>query len=141
MIYTVVKINNYKILSPTALQKTCGYIAAALEKSLGELALEDLLRSCEQNLAQMWCILSGSEIVGTIITEIIDYPNVSTLRIIALSGDYFSDWVELAYSELVKYSKEHKLKRLDLVGRPGWVKRLAPLGFKQAYTVVVKEIE
>lgn len=141
MFYQIVRIYNHKILASEALAKTTWFIQQGLDQSKGEEDLDSILRYVVEGTAQLWIVYNGSFVVGAYTTQVIDYPNLSTVRIITLAGDEFSQWIDLAYKELVQFAKSQNAKRLDLVGRKGWVKVLDRFGFKEAYTVVVKELE
>ena len=43
-------------------------------------------------------------------------------------------------SELMKYIKLNNLKRVEILGRSGWLKALNKVGFKKSYTALTKDI-
>lgn len=140
MIYFV-RVFNTKGLSPTRLLQVGKLLEKALEHNHGEVTLGDIYGLTEAGKMQLWVAHDGQNIFGAAVTEIIDYSQISIVRISLLAGDDFDSWIRSAYATFCEFAKEHQCTRLEAVGRRGWVKRLASLGFEEAYTTVIKEVK
>jgi len=74
------------------------------------------------------------------VTEIIDYPLVSALRIVLLAGQDMAVWQRDLLETLESFATLHGATRLEAYGRKGFIRALKPLGFELAYYAVMKEI-
>lgn len=59
------------------------------------------------------------------------------LHVYCLSGEGLDYWLEALYRFLKGVVKVHNLAGIALTGRPGWARKLRPLGFKVKYNVMV----
>jgi hypothetical protein len=87
----------------------------------------------------MQCLVIGEPICAVVVTEIADYPRKKVLRVVALGGEHFSEWVEEINRLLGEWAANIGAK-LESSGRDGWVKRLAPLGWTKACVTVERNI-
>lgn len=116
------------------------FIDSALKHSLGEVTTVQLLEMILAKKAQLWGIREGEEFVGACVTEVIQYPNARSLRITTLGGKKMASWTEQLGGVMDEYASTVTADRIEAVGRRGFTRRLAPLGFKPAYTIMVKEM-
>jgi len=78
--------------------------------------------------------------VGVATTQVVDFPRIAILRVVTLQGKNLNVWMEALLRVLEQFCREQGLQRIEVVGRRGWVRKLAGLGFREVYSVVVKEV-
>lgn len=122
------------------------FVIAALDHSENEITEDQLREKVVGKKAQLWAIsnpdtLNGNEnFVGAAVTEVMTYPNKRALRIVTLSGQKMSAWMEELDKIMQRFARFTKSSHIEAVGRHGFVRRLKPLGYKPTYTVLVKEV-
>jgi len=117
------------------------FVTSALEHSRGEITPPQILKKVSNSEAQLWGILQEDEFIGAAVTEVIAYPNLKALRITTLGGKGMRKWQTDLDDVLVRFAKFVGAKRIESVGRKGFVTALLPLNYKTAYVFMVKEIE
>lgn len=114
----------------------------ALDRSFGELTIQDIFSMLWHEKAQLWVVYDehSEVIIGAAVTEVVAYPQVKALRVILLGGDNMRSWQDLLDEFFGIYCDEHKLDRIEFAGREGFKHTLRNLGYVPAYTVLIKEI-
>ena len=79
-----------------------------------------------------------NEITSVIITEFIEYPQVTNLRVIFLSGDD-EDWA-YGMSVFEDFARINQCHDVEVLGRKGWERVLKSRGFKLNHITLSKEI-
>ena len=88
---------------------------------------------------KMQCFVINDPISGVVVTEIEPYPRKTVLRVVALGGEGFDEWVSEVDDMLVKWAVSMDMK-IESTGRKGWTRRLAPLGWKQSSVTVERVV-
>ena len=115
----------------------------AIKYAAGKYTIEDVKNDVMQNKSQVWIAYDG-EIMGAAITQVANYPQKDMLIVICLAGKSFELWDNKLVEELVLYAKRIKCKGIEFLGRSGWVKMAAHLGFKPIhylYELAIKDEE
>jgi len=112
----------------------------ALKYANGEMEVKDILRGFEEGRIQVWAVLENARIVGVATTQVVDFPRIAVLRVVTLQGKNLNAWMEALLRALEQFCREHGLQRIEVVGRRGWVRKLAGLNFREVYSIVVKEV-
>lgn len=115
-------------------------IYAALDTGQGESSPVDICRKALNNQAQIWVIQDEEGIKNVTVTEILQYSQHKTLHIITTTGDGWKEYKE-EHKELEKYAKDIGAVAIEMWGRKGWLRKLEPMGYKEAYTVMRMEIK
>jgi len=113
----------------------------ALKYAHGETSPEDMVKAFQEGRMQVWAVFDDAKLVGVATTEVVDYPRLAVLRVVTLQGSNLSVWASHLLEALLTFCKEQGLERIEVVGRRGWVRKLAPLGFREIYSVVAREVE
>jgi hypothetical protein len=79
-----------------------------------------------------------SEITSVVVTEFINYPQVTNLRVIFLSGDD-EDWA-YGMSVFEDFARINKCHDVEVLGRKGWERVLKDRGFKLNHITLSKRI-
>lgn len=62
------------------------------------------------------------------------------LTLVAIGGARMKEWLHKVDEVLCAVCREEDCSEMYLIGRPGWIKLLEPLGFETIHTVVSKKI-
>lgn len=90
---------------------------------------------------QLWAAFRDGRPVGAAATQVIDYGSgLSTVRVIALSGDDFGAWRGQIIDEFERFAQRVGAQTIECVGRRGWIRSLARYGFESKYAICVKEV-
>ena len=116
----------------------------ALERTIGEISLEDIKELLKEQRQQLWIIVDEQEreIIGAFTTEIYIYPNQKHLRghLWGTKKNTLKKWMDVWSEPVEKFCKENKISHIETAGRDGWTRALRNKGYKKYYTVLVKEI-
>ena len=108
------------------------HILAALEHAGETHSEHDVLDLLRRNQAQFWPADNSA-----MVTEIVGYPNGSHCRIWLAGGNY-DELRELERDRLIPWARSQGCRRIELVGRKGWARRLED--YREVATVLAKEI-
>ena len=125
-----------EMLAPLVMQ----YAQRALDHARGELTVDQVLYGVASGKYQLWLVAKVDGLLGQAVTELVQYPNVLVLRVVLLSGKEMPSWQTLLDEELSAFARREGATRMEAVGRRGLSRTLAPLGFKESYTVMTKEL-
>ena len=107
---------------------------------IGELGWTDVQERVRAGSAQVWVIQEDDVDVAACLTEMIDYPRISSLRVIAIGGEEMIRWQESLFQAMVEFCRENKLGRIEAVCRPGLEKIMKPLGFVKRFVCLMREV-
>ena len=99
------------------------HILKAFSRFPGEVSEEKIIQNLSEGLYTLWVAWKDGPI-GGLLTQIIEYSEFDSCRIVALGGKDFEDWREETDRVLDLYCKFHGLKRVEFAGRKGWLRRL-----------------
>lgn len=75
---------------------------------------------------------------GALVTEILAYPRQRVCNVFLGGGDL--DQIKAMVPSVEAWAKVQRCAAVTVMGRPGWVRALAPFGVKPLYTAIRKEI-
>jgi hypothetical protein len=143
------ELMDFVIAEPTS-QDSCKmmfsltpFLEPAVVESNGEMDLQDLFALILRDQAKVWLVFEfeSMKLRGVAVTQEIDYPHHANLRVMFLGGEDMTEWQEQLDAEFCEYCVKHGLTNVEVVGRKGFTRSLQPLGYKQAYTVLLKEVQ
>ena len=102
----------------------------------GRIEVEDFHTALTKREMQLW-IAYHSQIVATMITQIVPYPQKKILRIIAIAGDDMDQWLP-NLPQVEQWAASIGCSALECWGRKGWLRVLQD--WKCSYHVLTKEI-
>lgn len=145
----VIKGNNHppliSIVRPETVERAWGhcegFLAVAVDKSRGELSLHDAYVACLVGNMQLWMVYTGEpQFLGAAVTQLVEYPQFSAMRIVLLGGKRFDEWKEMLDVQLSDAARNLGCKRMEAFGRAGFVRSLQGLGYDKMYTAIGKEL-
>jgi len=107
------------------------HIDAALEYAKDTHEPKDILHGVQQGFFQFFPLEKSA-----IVTEIIDYPKITSCRFFLAGGDL----IELrdAERQVCEWAKTVGCRRVEIAGRPGWERALQ--GYDKAAVWLSKEL-
>ena len=116
------------------------FVGRALAFAQGEFLSEDIGNSLKNGNMQAWMVCEDKHVLGLFITEVIEYPRFTSLRVVTTTGTRFDSWSGVLDACLTKFAAEQGCSRIEATGRRGWVRKMADFGYIGAYTTVVKNL-
>lgn len=108
-------------------------LQSALTKSGGRHDIENVIRNLENGHAQVW-----ETEHSTVVTQVVDYDTYRSLNV-WLAGGEMDDIIELL-EEGEEWARMCGCSVLEVTGRRGWKRVLAPFGFREEAVVLTKDI-
>ena len=118
-------------------------VQKALDHSIGEFDKFDILRFLLTQEMQLWLAVDGEQIKGITVTQLIHFPRYKAMQVVLMAGkDAFNGWFREMMAAVETHARVMGAKKIQECGREGWerMERRLNLGFKKAYTVMVKEL-
>jgi hypothetical protein len=117
------------------------FIQDALEQTDGEETLKTILAGIANHERQLWLVKSGHEYIAAVVTMVIRHNSGTLIGEITLAAgrdyhlwDHFTDVVR-------EWFKERGCKKIQVIGRAGWIKKLKEKGFSQRYVILRSDID
>lgn len=111
-----------------------GWIAAALEHDGGHYSIEDVWREVLGGQAIFW---PGNK--SAVITQFWNFPRARACNIWLAGGD-MTELLDHMQPIIEDFARRAGCSEMMIAGRHGWVRAMAPYGYKQIFTVVQKAL-
>ena len=109
------------------------------EHSEGELETDDFLEHLMSGGMQLWIATEDKEIIMSMVTQVIAYPQKRILRIIAIAGKNFREGHDNFINMVEAFAIKRQCSSLELWGRKGWKKMLPE--WNSNYIVFTKDLK
>ena len=86
---------------------------------------------------QLW-ISWTNKVESAVLTQITDYPKFKVCRWFLAGGFNMKHWLDEMTNQVETWAKQNKCKRIELVGRKGWLKKLKD--YEAKHIVMTKEL-
>lgn len=102
--------------------------------------MEDIYNFCLDGTWLLWLhqVPETGEITSAAITEFIEYPQVTNLRVVLLSGDD-GDWLS-GMSIFERFARINQCAYVEIHGRKGWERVLKNGGYNLSHITLSKRI-
>lgn len=132
-------------LVPPSLLNTCldqvgPILLRAVQRTGGRWKIQHAIDKIESGEQQLWVSFEGQKIYGVVTTRIASYPAGPRLDIVYCAGDNLREWMADMLALLERWGRDNQCVGVELVGREGWVKMLAPFGYEKRYIVMEKSL-
>lgn len=104
-----------------------------------DYSVDDLYRDSVTGKADMFVIWNGKEVRAAFFVDFIPMRYGVLANAYALSGDGLNDWLHLIL-DLHEFCKSKGAKRMEIISREGWKKKLAEYGYEVKSIVYSKEL-
>ena len=114
----------------------------ACEESNGRFKINSIKDQIDSGVQVLWMLYDSDsdEILVSITTSVLNYPDRRLLAIMFCGADgldsYWLDHRDKIVPELVEWAKIQGCSGIEVSGREGWVKVLAPYGFEKTYVTL-----
>lgn len=115
------------------------WIERAVAYSRGRMTAGDVCAAATNADMQIWVARDGDEIAAVGITEIINYPTGLREVAVSVGGRDMAEWVPFL-DVIEQWARAHGCCRVDIRGREGWERVLAPRGYGKRYVVLEKDL-
>jgi hypothetical protein len=115
------------------------HIKRAIDLTGGELTSEDVYEALQKGYMFAWAIYTGPKVNAVLVLEPVQLRHFRICRIVVVSGENFEDWKHFE-GFIEHWARGMGCEYIDGLGRPGWVKMAAELGYKHQYTVMRKKV-
>jgi len=112
------------------------FIQRAMERG-GMGRFEDVQRDVLTTNAYLWLAIESGSVLAAAVTKVTDEPHYRLCTIVACGGHDWGRWGQLIEG-LEKYARAEGCSRMEIAGRPGWLRRLRD--YKLAKIVIRKEL-
>lgn len=116
------------------------FIKRALDHTFGEISASDIRDFCTRQEMQLWMITKGDRVYGAGATQIVVYPQMKVVRIVALAGTEFDQWMDRSHAAIEVWATENGCTAVECYVRKGFVPKLKEIGYKHRYSVVHKSL-
>ena len=103
-------------------------IQSALKLDAGRMTLDDIKEALDERKMQLWGLHDGI-LRAVMVTEIINYPQMRVVRIIAVGGRDMDMWLDKLIETIEQWGAEQGAQAMEFVGRLGWQKVLSQKGW------------
>ena len=115
------------------------HIEQSSRHSEGELTTSDFYVALIEEDMQLWvAVEDGDDIIATLITQIVHYPQKKVLRLIAVGGEKMERWLHFM-KDIEEFARLTHCSSMEVWGRKGWKKILTD--WKDSYVVYTKELD
>jgi hypothetical protein len=85
--------------------------------------LDDVYKAIMHRNFQLWIVLDEEHrLIAALITEILVYPQLRSMRIVFGAGARAKDWLPKLSELVFPWAKAHGCSYVEIEGRPGWQK-------------------
>ena len=116
------------------------FLRPAIERSNGRWSANDVLNEIESGRLQAWALIDGPLLYGVGVTEIHQYPGCRVLTCLWLGGVEAHKWLDVLDKTVSEWAIGEGCTRMEIVGRKGWERLGARLGFAPSYVFFEKEL-
>ena len=115
------------------------FFEKALIWNRGEFGLEDLYGRLKKGFMQVFMVQENGEIKLVLVTEFVQYPQYSTVRICLAAGEELKK-AEKFYSYFANWALMNGAIEIEAMVRPSMARLLRSFGFKESRIEVRKDL-
>ena len=104
----------------TCWEKIEHFFEKAAEYTYGRYSPSDLYDMVKDGDHQLWVVYDGSDFKGTVLTNVMNYPQRRVLCMGFCGGTELKDWKTPMLDLLKRYAKDMGCDSIEAFGRPGW---------------------
>jgi hypothetical protein len=109
------------------------YMIGAAQYTYNRFNADDIKKDLINKPQQLWIAYDEGQIYGAVVTEIIEYPQITTLMMHFTGGKKLPYWKQPMLKLLQKFAKDHACNIIESYGRPGWEKVFKDDGYKEVF--------
>jgi hypothetical protein len=117
------------------------FLLPAIERSNGRWTAEDVFHELQEARLQGWALMEDGLLYGVGLTSIHKYPHARVLRCEWLGGVEAQRWLVLLDKTVSEWAIREGCTHMEMIGRKGWERMGAVLGFKPSYVFFEKKLK
>ena len=130
------------LIHPDCVRNCWEEVSPLLEKSIdtahGRYAMDDILGEIVSFDQHLWVVFDDDRILAALTTRFVEYPGKRMLAGQFLGGERIMQWRDKMLTTLERWAKDSKCEGLEMTGRNGFERVLAPHGLTPEYVVFEK---
>lgn len=115
-------------------------LEGALKTAPGKMTTNDVISAAYQGTYLIWVILIDEDIVASVTTRIIDYPQCRAMALDWVGGTKMRQW----FSPAMRVIKEHAVRNgcahMEGYGREAWMRWIGKEGWRPDYVAFKMEL-
>ena len=104
----------------TCWSKIESFIEKAVEYTYGRYSVSNLYDMVQDGDHQIWVAYDGDSFKGTVLTNIMNYPQRRVLCMGFCGGEELKEWKDPMLALLRRFAKDMGCDAIEAFGRPGW---------------------
>jgi len=100
-------------------------------------SIADVMAAISEERWQLWAVLCGKQWSAVVVTEIMVWPKMRTLRVLLCGGRKMRDWVHLI-EDLEGHARNLGCSMVEVYGRRGWSRVLR--GYTERMTLLERGV-
>lgn len=117
------------------------FVEKVLPHNRGQYSLADVRRDIERGESLLLLVLEGQQCLAAVVCTFEEQQGKRVLHMPIVAGDRLDEWSDICHQTIPRIAKEYGCSMVTGRGRRGWIRKLAPYGYKELYTVFGMEIE
>jgi hypothetical protein len=113
----------------TCWDKIEDFIAKAAEYTYGRYTVSNIYDLVKEDDYQLWIAFDGPVFKGTVVTNVITYPQRKLLGMQFCGGEDLVEWKDPMLALLRRFAKDVGCDGIESTARPGWAKIFQNDGF------------
>jgi hypothetical protein len=116
-------------------------LSLAIDKSNGELTLEDLESKILYNEMAVATISRDGQVIACVTFEQREFESGKRiLHVATAGGESAAEWIDEMDKLCEQLAKKYNCQEIYIIGRPGWVKTLKHLDYTLVHTVISRKV-
>lgn len=118
-----------------------GYLENALAFGAQEFSIGDVYLSIKDEMSRLWIAYDdvNKQLLGSAVCIIQNFPQKRICTIVLAGGEGHLFW-DKGIPEIEDWAKQHNADMVMIYGRRGFAKKLFNYGYREAYTVILKDL-
>ena len=109
------------------------YMEKVAKFTYGRFKADDIKNDLQTKQQQLWVAFDNQDFYGAVVSEIIVYPQMTTLCVHFLSGKEFDLWRDDMLALVQRFARDSGCKLIESSGRVGWKKMWENYGYKPRF--------
>lgn len=115
------------------------WLVGSAESTRGKYTADDIKDGLLSGHAQLWLYESPTAI-GVLVTVIAVYPQNRCCVIKIGTGENAEEWWDIALSRLEEFGRHAGCSDMEILCRPGWMKRFKSRGYDYTHAIMEKKL-
>ncbi|HJQ13039.1 MAG TPA: hypothetical protein VJ840_18550 [Gemmatimonadaceae bacterium] len=119
--------------------KVAKWLDGSAESTRGKYTADDIKDGILSGHAQLW-LYDSPTAFGVLVTVIAEYPQNRCCVIKIGTGENAEEWWDLALTRLEDFGRHAGCDAMEILCRPGWVKRFKSRGYDYTHAIMEKRL-